>query len=158
MTEFVQGGVSPPLAQAARDPKFPVTFSAPLKDPDYATPYGPYAGVGDADGYDATFHVLQYVDEMEAPDPPDVKVHPTVQVALDRLRTAARGKFRSPDTYVRERPPWHSMEFMPDTGNPRSPQRPIAGISGRPRRREKRTEGAPAVDVRNNPPFMCLQP
>lgn len=91
--------VSPPLAQAARDPQFPVSFSKPLKDPYYFTPYGPYMGVEGADGYDAVFPVLKYVNETEAYDPPDEKADPSVPVALKKLRDTMRGKFRSPDRY-----------------------------------------------------------
>ena len=92
--------VSPPLALAAMDKEFPVTFSKPLMNLDLCTPYGPYMAVENVDSFDATFHVLQYVNETEASDPPSAtNAHPTVQAALDKLQTTAQEKFRSPDKY-----------------------------------------------------------
>jgi hypothetical protein len=90
--------VSPPLALASMDKDFPVKFSKPIKDVDMFTPYGPYMGVEEVDTFDAEFHVLQYINEVEAYDPP-IDTHPTVQVALDKLRATADAKFPSPDGY-----------------------------------------------------------
>ncbi len=89
--------VSPPLALASMDGKFPVRYSRPLAERQMFTPYGPYMGAEGTDTLDATFHVLQYIHEMEAPDPagPD----PVAQAALVRLRETARRKFKSPDRY-----------------------------------------------------------
>lgn len=91
--------VSPPLGQVALDKGFPVKFSKPIKNVDMFTPYGPYVGVEGVDSYDVEFHVLQYINEMEAYDPPNTDVHPTVKMALDKLRETASNKFKSPDKY-----------------------------------------------------------
>jgi hypothetical protein len=56
-------------------------------------------GVEDADGVDATFHVLQYVNETEASDPPQIEADPSVAAALKKLQETAKGKFRNPDKY-----------------------------------------------------------
>ena len=90
---------SPVLAHAALEGKFPVKFSKALTDSDLFTPYGPYMGVEGADGFDATLHVLQYINECEATDPPDAKAHPTVTAALEKLRATARTKFKKSDRY-----------------------------------------------------------
>ena len=50
--------LSPPLALAAQDPKFPVRFSAKVTDPEMFTPYGPYVGVEGVDSFDSVFAVL----------------------------------------------------------------------------------------------------
>jgi hypothetical protein len=101
--------VSPNLALASMDSvlpslggtrkTFPVQFSKPIKDVEMFTPYGPYMGVEGVDAFDAEFHVLQYVNEMEAYDLPKTDVHPTVQMALDKLRATANAKFPNPDSY-----------------------------------------------------------
>jgi hypothetical protein len=101
--------VSPVLALASMDSAltslggtrkaFPVEFSKPVKDVGIFTPYGPYVGIEETDTFDATFHVLQYINEMEAYDPPKTDVHPTVQMALDKLRATANSKFPNPDSY-----------------------------------------------------------
>jgi hypothetical protein len=101
--------VSPVLALASMDSvlpslggtrkAFPVEFSKPVKDVGIFTPYGPYVGIEETDTFDATFHVLQYINEMEAYDPPKTDVHPTVQTALDKLRATANSKFPNPDSY-----------------------------------------------------------
>lgn len=91
--------LSPVLALAVRDGKFPVTFSRPVVDPQLFTPYGPYMGVEGADTFDATFHVLQYVHEMEAYDRPAPGAPAVAAAAQERLLKTARGKFRSPDRY-----------------------------------------------------------
>jgi hypothetical protein len=91
--------LSPPLALASQDERFPVSFSESVSDFDLFTAYGPYMGVEEADGFDATFKVLRYINETEASDPPDLAVHPTVAQALDRLRQTAREKFPRADRY-----------------------------------------------------------
>ncbi len=91
--------VSPPLAQATMDQQFPVRFSKPVADLDLPTPYGPYMGVEGVDQFDATFHVLQYVNETEATELPPANAPPVVQAALERLRQTARQKFPRPDSY-----------------------------------------------------------
>ena len=91
--------VSPVLALASMDGRFPVTYSGRLADPQMFTPYGPYMGIEKADAVETSLHVLGYVNEAEAYDPPPADAGPTVQAALDRLRAAARQKFRSPDKY-----------------------------------------------------------
>src|SRR5207244_78969 len=89
--------ISPPLALASKDGKFPVRFSREPMDLDLSTPYGPYMGVEGVDGYDATFRLLQYVNETEASDPPLTNAHPSVALAVQKLQQVARAKFPSPD-------------------------------------------------------------
>src|ERR1051326_3167705 len=91
--------VSPPLALAALDKGFPVRFSKPIMDFALFTPYGPYFAAENVDTLEATFKVLQYVNETEAYDPPQTANHPSVQAALDRLRKTAREKFPEPGKY-----------------------------------------------------------
>jgi len=91
--------ISPVLALASMDGKFPVTYSQPVANPGMFTPYGPYMGIERVDEYEAAFYVLGYVHETEASDPPDTDAHPTVAAALERLRETARRKFRSADRY-----------------------------------------------------------
>lgn len=91
--------VSPPLAQVSMDKGFPVKFSKPVKDVDMFTPYGPYMGVEDTDTFDIELHVLQYINEMEAYDPPNIDSDPSVKLALEKLRKTADAKFISPDSY-----------------------------------------------------------
>ncbi|HSH17287.1 MAG TPA: hypothetical protein VLD18_14690, partial [Verrucomicrobiae bacterium] len=52
-----------------------------------------------AEAYEATFKVLQYVNETEASDPPSTNAHPSVARALARLRSAARDTFPRPEAY-----------------------------------------------------------
>src|SRR5438552_12479781 len=91
--------VTPPLALATVDKQFPVQFSKPVMDFAMSTAYGPYMAAENVDSFDATFKVLQYINETEAYDPPQTTNHPTVQTALDRLRKTARDKFPRPDKY-----------------------------------------------------------
>ena len=91
--------LSPVLALASMDGKFPVTYSRPVANPGMFTPYGPYMGIERADEYNATFYVLRYVHETEASDPPDTDADPVVAGALERLRETARRKFPSADRY-----------------------------------------------------------
>jgi hypothetical protein len=91
--------ISPPLALAMMDGRFPLRCSRRVTDPWMFTPAGPYMGVEETDEYDVTFNVLQYIHEMEAPDPAD-EDDPIVEAALARLRKAAAGKFKSPDRYA----------------------------------------------------------
>ena len=98
-TEHVKlAPLSPPLALATMDKKFPVTFSKRVLNHDFFTPYGPYMGIEGVDSYDATFHLLQYINEIE-PSDPATNSHPTVAAALEKLRTVARQKFRAADRY-----------------------------------------------------------
>ena len=90
--------VSPPLALAAMEKKFPVRFSKAVLNHDYFTPYGPYMGIEGVDAYDATFQVLQYINETEARDPA-TNTLPVVHAALEKLQATARNKFRSADKY-----------------------------------------------------------
>jgi hypothetical protein len=91
--------ISPPLALTSLAGNFPVRFSRPPKDPEMFTPYGPYTGIEGVDVYDAEFKVLQYINQTEAVEEPRTDAHPTVQAALEKLREAARGKFRNPERY-----------------------------------------------------------
>ncbi len=81
--------ISPALGLAAKDKEFPVRFSKPFFDMELPTPFGPYFGIQDVDSFDATFSVLQYVNETEAFQAPDTNAHPTVAQALGKLREAA---------------------------------------------------------------------
>jgi len=91
--------VSPVLALASMDGRFPVTYSRPLVDPRMFTPYGPYMGVENTDEFDASLYILPYVHETEAVQPPNLEAHPSVAAALSRLRETARLKFPSADAY-----------------------------------------------------------
>jgi hypothetical protein len=81
--------LSPPLAHVAKLGGFPVQFSGRWFDLEMPTPYGPYLAIEGADEFDATFSVLQYVNETETLDPPATNGPPAVQIALDKLRTIA---------------------------------------------------------------------
>ena len=85
--------VSPSLGLASMDKPFPVEFSKPVRDFALATPYGPYLAAENVDSLDATFKVLQYINETEAYDPPQATNHSTVPAALARLRQTANEKF-----------------------------------------------------------------
>ena len=100
--------VSPTLGLALKQgPRFPVEFSAAPFDFEIPTPYGPFHGVPDADGYDMTFPVLRYVNETEAAAlPVSSNAPPIVVAALQRLRAVARERF--PGT----------GRFQPDHGGP----------------------------------------
>lgn len=89
--------VSPPLAHASLDGKFPVSFSKKPFDMDMLTPYGPYLCLEEVDSYDATLRVLQYINETEASDPPNTNAHPTVAAALRKLNDLAVGISRDGD-------------------------------------------------------------
>lgn len=89
--------ISPGLALAAKDGAFPVRFSGRWFDLELPTPFGPFLGIEGADGYDATFATLRYVNEMEfipADDP-----------GTNALATAARQTMRqvaaAPDASLR---------------------------------------------------------
>jgi len=88
--------LSPPLALAAKK-GFPVQFSKSWSDLDFATPCGPYAAVEGVDQFDATFPVLQYVNETEAFEPPNADAPATVRLAFEKLRQVAAQKFKSPN-------------------------------------------------------------
>jgi len=85
--------ISPSLGLASMDKSFPVEFSKPVRDFALATPYGPYLAAENVDSLDATFKVLQYINETEAYDTPQATNHPTVPAALNRLRQTANEKF-----------------------------------------------------------------
>jgi hypothetical protein len=60
------------------------------------------------DSFDATFKVLQYINETEASDPPQTTNHPTVPVAIDRLRATARGQFSRSEKYDDDDALWYA--------------------------------------------------
>ncbi len=91
--------LSPTLALAVKSGGLPVQFSKSWFDLDYATPYGPYFAAQGIDEFDATFPVLQYVNETEASDPPATNAHPAVQAAFARLQQIASKKFANPGRY-----------------------------------------------------------
>src|SRR5207237_9654928 len=95
--------ISPSLALASMDRQFPVEFSKPVHDFGIFTPSGPYMAVENVDTFDATFKVLQYVNETEAYDPPQLTNHPAVQGALDRLRKTAFETFSQSAKFLRDR-------------------------------------------------------
>jgi hypothetical protein len=88
--------LSPPLGHAAKVGGFPVRFSGRWFDLEMPTPYGPYLAFEGADEFDATLSVLQYVNETEAFQAPVEAAHPTVQIALDQLRSIAARTFQGP--------------------------------------------------------------
>ena len=92
--------LSPPLALAVKSGGFPVQFSKPWFDLDYATPYGPYFAVQGVDDFDTTFPVLHYVNETEASDPPPTNAHPAVGAALAKLRQIATQELAIPDRFA----------------------------------------------------------
>jgi hypothetical protein len=85
--------LSPTLGLAARDGGFPMTFSKQWFDLGLSTPFGPYMAVEGVDAFDATFSVLQYVNETEAADMPMTNAHPVVRGAFERLRELAVRRF-----------------------------------------------------------------
>lgn len=92
--------LSPTLALAVKSGGCPVKFSKPWFDLDYATPYGPYFAVQGADEFDATFPVLQYVNETEASVPPSTNASPAIAAALARLRQIANQELAIPDRFA----------------------------------------------------------
>ena len=92
--------LSPPLAHAAKLGGFPVQFSGRWFDLEMPTPYGPYMAIEGVDEFDATLSVLQYVNETEASDPAATNAHPTIQLALDKLRAVAARSVQQMDTTV----------------------------------------------------------
>lgn len=80
--------VSPTLALALKvGPRFPVTFSRPPFDFEIATPFGPFHGIPEADGYDVSFPVLRYVNEAESPGVvPATFPDPSMAAAAERLQ------------------------------------------------------------------------
>lgn len=89
--------LSPPLAHAAKLGGFPVQFSGRWFDLEMPTTCGPYTAIEGVDAFDATLSVLQYVNETEVFDPPATNAHPTVLLALDKLRAVAARMFQQPE-------------------------------------------------------------
>jgi len=89
--------ISPTLALAIKY-GFPAELSHELYDPDLYTPYGPLMGALEADTVEIKMHVLQYVNEMEAPKMPDPH-DPIALRALERLRKVMRERFPKPDEF-----------------------------------------------------------
>ncbi len=88
--------VSPTLALAKQGSLMPMTFSAPLHDPQVVTAFGPYIGVLNADRYTVSFPVLRYIVETEQEPAPDLS-QPVVAEAHRRLVRAMTESFSSPD-------------------------------------------------------------
>lgn len=63
--------IPPSLALAWKFPGFPVTFSAPIHDPDYFTSFGPIAGALGVDQLDIHLDTLRYLHEVETLQLPD---------------------------------------------------------------------------------------
>lgn len=93
--------VSPTLGLALLPgERFPVEFDRPPFDFGMATPYGPWMGIPDADGYEIRFPVLQYLNAMEDRGTDLPQNAPAVALAArDRLRSVAREKFPDPEGY-----------------------------------------------------------
>ncbi|RLE85081.1 MAG: hypothetical protein DRJ67_09455, partial [Thermoprotei archaeon] len=89
--------ISPTLALAIKY-GFPAELSHELYDPDLYTPYGPLMGALEADVVEIRMHVLQYVNEMEAPKMPDPH-DPIALRALERLREVMRERFPRPGEF-----------------------------------------------------------
>ncbi len=94
--------LSPSLALAVKLRAFPVELSGRWFDLEMPTRFGPYLAIDGVDQYDATFSVLQYVNETEAFDPPATNAHPNVQLAMDHLRAAAARAFPEAGKYLRD--------------------------------------------------------
>jgi hypothetical protein len=89
--------ISPVLGLALLEPGLPVRFSGKPFDLEIFTPAGPYFGIPEAEGFDATFPVLAYIHETEAtPDLTTNAPSPALRAALDQLRQAAREMTTSP--------------------------------------------------------------
>lgn len=99
--------VSPTLGLAwATGRAVPMEFSRAPFDFEIPTPYGPYHGIPEADGFEVTFRVLQYVNETEAPVAVAVGpagagagVTPVVREALERLEAVASRRFAAGDRF-----------------------------------------------------------
>ena len=91
--------LSPPLALAMQDKDFPARISGPIMDYDYVTPYGPYAGIENADRYDVTFRLLAYVNETEPAALPKTNAPPAVKLAWEQLRDMGRAQFSRPQGF-----------------------------------------------------------
>jgi hypothetical protein len=91
--------LSPTLALAWRYPGFPMTLSAPIHDPGYATAFGPYVGAVDVDRLDVAMQVLQYTNELERLEVPAAPPAEAKQ-CLEMIESAMRGKFREPWRFV----------------------------------------------------------
>ena len=89
--------ISPTLALAIKY-GFPAELSHELYDPDFYTPYGPLMGALETDVVEIRMHVLQYVNEMEAPKMPDPH-DPVALRALERLREVMRERFPRPGEF-----------------------------------------------------------
>lgn len=81
--------ISPPLAHAVKIGGFPVTISKPWFDFNFPTPHGPYVAIEGVDEFEATFPVLQYVNETEASQLPPPNAPAVVPEALQKLRQLA---------------------------------------------------------------------
>ena len=81
--------ISPSLALAAKDDRFPVQFSERWFDLEMPTPYGPYLGVEGVDEFDATFSVLHYINETESSPGTLTSTNAGVLLARDTIRKLA---------------------------------------------------------------------
>jgi hypothetical protein len=92
-TEPRRFALLPPSVALVRNVKrFPLEVSAPLHDADYWTAYGPLAGVVDADGFEYSLRLLQYLHEVEVirgTGPQSA----AGAAALAKIRTAMETKF-----------------------------------------------------------------
>lgn len=76
---------------------FPMTLSRPVRDPQVFTPYGPWLGVENSDGYEVRFPLLRYVHETEQPQIPDENAPAATKAALAWVRQRLSEKFRTTD-------------------------------------------------------------
>jgi hypothetical protein len=95
--------ISPTLGLALNLGGFPVQLSGKHFDFDLPTPFGPYTAIQDTDSFDATFPVLQYVNETEAVEAAGTSTNHSAQLALNRLQELARAKFMNPDALACDR-------------------------------------------------------
>lgn len=82
--------ISPALAHALTVGGFPVRISERWFDLDLPTPHGPCLAIEGVDEYDATFPVLQYVNETEAPAVLNANAPASIKAALEKLQVLAQ--------------------------------------------------------------------
>ena len=91
--------ISPALAHALTVGGFPVRISERWFDLDLPTPHGPCLAIEGADEYDATFSVLQYVNETEAPAVLDANAPASIKAALEKLHGLAQNILGTPTNF-----------------------------------------------------------
>ena len=82
----------PGVGLAWKFPGFPMTFSAPIDDPEYFTAFGPFVGAHDVDRLEISMQVLRYIHEMEWPSAPEIPAANQRQ-ASDLIAAGVSSKF-----------------------------------------------------------------